>query len=180
MQDTDKEIYTPLNLRTIRELKAGNSVFLSGVVYTARDQAHKRLYALIQRGRKLPFTLEGQVIFYCGPTPAPKGKTVGACGPTTSSRMDKFTPLLLKQGLKGMIGKGKRSREVVQAIKRYKGVYFLAPAGAGAYLSRHVRRAEIIAYADLGPEAIYRLEVKGFPLIVGIDSHGKNIYSGRG
>jgi fumarate hydratase subunit beta len=170
---------TPLSQENISRLRAGDNVFLSGTVYTARDQAHKRLVAAIKEGKKLPFTLENQVIFYCGPTPAPKGKVIGSCGPTTSSRMDRFTPALLKKGLKGMIGKGSCSREVVQGIKKHKAVYFLAPAGAGAYLSKCVEKAELMAYADLGPEAIYRLEVKDFPLIVGIDSRGRNIYDKR-
>lgn len=173
-----KKIITPLNIKRIEGLKVGEWVFLSGVIYTARDQAHKKLTKLIKAGKKLPFNLEGQVIFYCGPTPAPRGKVIGACGPTTSSRMDKFTPLLLQNGLKGMIGKGNRSKEIVQAIERYKAVYFLAPAGAGAYLSRCVRKSNLIAYPELGAEAIYRLVVKDFPLFVGVDSQGNNVYKG--
>ncbi len=172
-----KKISLPLTQKIIGQLKVGDDVFLSGIVYTARDQAHKRITELIKAGKKLPFNLEGQVIFYCGPTPAPRGKVMGACGPTTSSRMDKFTPLLLQNGLKGMIGKGSRSKEVARAIERYKAVYFLAPAGAGAYLSRCVKKSNLIAYPELGPEAIYRLAVKDFPLIVGVDMKGRNLYA---
>lgn len=174
-----KRIFLPLTQGIIGQLKAGDVVLLSGIVYTARDQAHLRLYNLINQSKKLPFTLRGQVIFYCGPTPRPKGKVIGSCGPTTSSRMDRFTPLLLKAGLKGMIGKGNRSNEISEAIKKYKAIYFLAPSGAGAYLSKCVKKAQIIAYPEWGPEAIYRLEVENFPLIVGIDFRGHNIYSER-
>jgi fumarate hydratase subunit beta len=169
-------IRTPLENRDIGKLKAGDQILLSGVIYTARDQAHARLADTIAKRKKLPLDFKGQIIFYCGPTPDPKGKTIGSCGPTTSSRMDRFTPILLQKGLKGMIGKGGRSSDVVKAIKKYKTVYFLAPAGAGAYLAKCVREARIIAYPDLGPEAIYKLKVKNFPLIVGIDSWGRNIY----
>jgi len=157
-------------------LKCGDEVLFSGTVYTARDQAHKRLIEAIKAGKKLPFDLSGAIIYYCGPTAAPRGKVIGACGPTTSSRMDEFTPELLKRGLAGMIGKGKRSAEVVKAIKKYKGVYFLAYAGCGALISKFVKRAKVIAYKDLGPEAILKLEVQDFPLIVGIDATGRSIY----
>lgn len=145
---------------------------MSGVIYTARDQAHKRL---TQVGKR-PFGLRGAVIYYCGPTKAPKGKTIGSCGPTTSSRMDAFTPNLLKAGLIGMIGKGSRSKYVIAALKKHKAVYFLAPAGCGALLSKYVKKAKVIAFKDLGPEAVYQLEVKDFPLIVGVDSKGGSIY----
>ena len=130
---------------------------------------------MIEKGEELPVDLEGQVIYYCGPTPAPEGMPIGSCGPTTSSRMDKFTPDLLEKGLKGMIGKGKRDKSVADAIKKNTAVYFLAPAGAGAYLAKKVISSETVAFGDLGPEAIYRLEVKDFPAIVGIDSRGKDI-----
>ena len=160
----------------IRTLKAGQEVFLTGVVYTARDQAHKRLVQAIKRGKRLPFELKDAVIYYCGPTKTPKGKVIGSCGPTTSSRMDEFTPLLLKEGLKGMIGKGSRSIEVKNAIKKNKGVYFVTYAGCAALLSKYVKEAQAIAYIDLGPEAICKLEVKDFPLIVAIDCLGNNIY----
>ena len=171
-----KKINTPLDKIQIETLKAGEEVLLSGIIYTARDQAHKRLIEAIKAGRKLPIDVKGQIIYYCGPTKTPRGKAIGSCGPTTSSRMDDFTPLLLKAGLKGMIGKGSRSPEVIRAIKKYRGVYFLAYAGCGALLTKYVKKAEPVAYKDLGPEAIYKLEVKSFPLIVGIDVKGNNVY----
>ena len=149
---------------------------LSGVIYTARDQAHKRFVETIKQGKKLPITLKGQIIYYCGPTKTPKGKIIGSCGPTTASRMDEFTPALLKAGLKGMIGKGSRSKEVIAAIKKYKAVYFLTYAGCGALLSKYIKSAKAMVYKDLGPEAIYRLEIRDFPVIVGIDSKGRSIY----
>ncbi|MCK9604639.1 MAG: FumA C-terminus/TtdB family hydratase beta subunit [Candidatus Omnitrophica bacterium] len=165
-----------MHKRQIDVLRSGDEIRLSGVIYTARDQAHKRLFEAIKKRKKLPFKLEGAIIYYCGPTAAPKGKAIGSCGPTTSRRMDEFTPLLLKAGLKGMIGKGNRSKEVISAIKKYKAVYFLAYAGCGALISKYVKKAVPVAYRDLGPEAILKLEVKNFPLIVGIDSRGRNIY----
>lgn len=174
-----KNIRVPLREEDLRLLKAGDEVLLSGIIYTARDQAHKRIVEEIKKGRKLPFDLKGQVIYYCGPTGTPRGKVIGSCGPTTSSRMDAFAPFLLSKGISGMIGKGKRSREVVAAIKRYKSVYFLAPAGCGALLAKFVKRASLVAYRDLGPEAILKLEIKDFPLVVAIDSLGNNIYKGE-
>lgn len=171
-----KKIYTPLEEEGIIRLKIWNKVLLTGIIYTARDQAHKRLVEAISKGKKLPFDLKGEIIYYCGPTQTPQGKIIGSCGPTTSSRMDAFAPILLKAGLKGMIGKGERSEEVRQKIKKFKAVYFLTYAGCGALLSRYVKKARPIAYKDLGPEAIYRLEVKDFPLIVGIDTKGNSIY----
>ena len=165
-----------MNINQIKELKVGERVFLSGVIYTARDQAHKRLVESIKKGKKLPFDLKDAIIYYCGPTKTPKGKIIGACGPTTSSRMDEFTPALLKAGLKGMIGKGARSKEAVAAIKKYKGIYLLAYAGCGALVSKFVLKATPVAYKDLGPEAILKLQVKDLPLIVGIDSYGRSIY----
>ena len=171
-----RKIKIPLEKKAIDELKIGDAVLLSGVVYTARDQAHRRMVELIKKRKKLPLDLKGQVIYYCGPTKTPKGKVIGACGPTTSSRMDEFTPLLLRAGLKGMIGKGRRSREVITAIKKYHGLYFLTYAGCGALLSKYVRKVTVVAYKDLGPEAILRLEVKDLPVIVGIDSRGRRIY----
>jgi len=158
------------------KLKVGDKIFFSGTIYTARDQAHKRLAEAIKKGQRLPIDLKGAIIYYCGPTKTPKGKVIGSCGPTTSSRMDEFTPILLKAGLAGMIGKGSRSQEVIRAIKKYKAVYFLTYAGCGALLSKYVKKAKLVAYRDLGPEAIYQLEVKDFPLIVGIDTRGGNIY----
>ena len=176
-----KKINTPLIEKDILNLKAGDEVLLSGEIYTARDQAHMRMIKNLGRGkglgRELHFNIKNNVIYYCGPTKTPKGKIIGSCGPTTSSRMDAFTPLLLKQGLKAMIGKGTRSKEVRLAIRKYKAVYLLAPAGCGALISKYVKNAEPVAYRDLGPEAIYRLEVKDFPLIVGIDAKGRSIYA---
>ena len=167
-----KKIVIPFKNREIEKLKAGDEVLLDGYIYTARDQTHLKLVKDIAR-KKSPIDLKGQVIYYAGPTPTPKGKIIGSCGPTTASRMDSFTPALLKAGLKGMIGKGNRSKEVRQAIKRYKAVYFLTIAGAGAYLSKKVVEAKPIAYKELGAEAIYRLKLKDFPAIVGIDSRGR-------
>lgn len=158
------------------KLKAGDEILFSGVIYTARDQAHKRLSEAIANKKKLPINLKGAIIYYCGPTQTPKGKVIGSCGPTTSSRMDAFTPLLLKHGLMAMIGKGRRSQEVKAAIKKYKGIYFLTYAGCAALLSKYVKGAKIVAYRDLGPEAILKLEVKDFPLIVAIDANGRSIY----
>ena len=160
----------------MRQLKAGEELKFSGIIYTARDQAHKRLVEALKKGKKLPIDLKGAVIYYCGPTKTPPGKVIGSCGPTTSARMDKFTPELLKHGLMAMIGKGGRSEEVARAIKKYKAVYFLTFAGCGALLSKYIRRMALAAYKDLGPEAIYRLKVKDFPLIVGVDSHGISVY----
>lgn len=161
----------------MQKLKAGEKINFSGIIYTARDQTHKRLVEAIKKGQKLPIDLKGAVIYYCGPTKTPKGKIIGSCGPTTSSRMDEFTPALLKAGLKAMIGKGSRSQEVSKAIKKYRATYFLTYAGCGALLSKYVKKARPVAYKELGPEAIYKLEVKDFPLIVGIDSRGRSIYA---
>jgi len=169
-----------LNTKSLEEkagkLRFGDEVKLSGVIYTARDQAHKKLVEAIKKKKKLPIDLKGAMIYYCGPTKTPKGKIIGACGPTTSSRMDEFTPLLLKAGLKGMIGKGARSREVIAAMKKYKAVYFITYAGCGALLAKCVKKARPLAYRDLGPEAILKLEVEDFPLIVAIDARGNDIY----
>jgi len=161
----------------IHKLKSGQKILFSGLIYTARDQAHKRLVDLIKKGKKLPLDLKDRVIYYCGPTATPKGKVIGSCGPTTSSRMDTFVEPLLKKGLIGMIGKGRRSRKVRELIKRYKAVYFLAPAGCGALLAKKVLANKIVALKDLGPETIYQLQVKDFPLIVGIDSQGRSFYT---
>lgn len=171
-----KRITTPLDAKTIAGLRAGEEVLLAGVIYTARDQAHLRLAAMLKARKALPVSLKGQIIYYCGPTPAPRGKAIGSCGPTTSGRMDAFSPALMNTGLKGMIGKGRRGEEVRKSVKRHKAVYFLAPAGAGAYLSTKVRSSKVVAFKDLGPEAIYRLEVEDFPLVVGIDARGKDVY----
>jgi fumarate hydratase subunit beta len=167
-----KKITAPLDKKQIQSLKSGEEVLLSGFIFTARDQAHKRLI----KSKKFPFDLRGAVIYYCGATKTPKGKVIGSCGPTTSSRMDIFTPALLKKGLMGMIGKGRRSKEVAAQIKKHGAVYFLAHAGCGALITKYVKKATPVAYRDLGPEAIMRLEVIDLPLIVGIDAKGRNIY----
>ncbi|MFH1269728.1 MAG: FumA C-terminus/TtdB family hydratase beta subunit [Candidatus Omnitrophota bacterium] len=167
-----KKINISLGREEIKNLKAGEQVLLSGIIYTVRDQAHKRLAG----AKKMPVDLRGQVIYYCGPTPAARGKAVGSAGPTTSSRMDRFTPALLRRGLLAMIGKGRRSKEVIKAIKKYKGVYFLTYAGCGALLTKYIKKAKPVAYKELGPEAVYRLEVRDFPVIVGIDAKGRSIY----
>ena len=170
-------IETPLTPNKIRDLKVGDEVLLNGSIYTARDQAHKRIEFAILKKRKVPFPLEQQIIYYCGPTPTPPNKIIGSCGPTTSLRMDKYTPLLLKNGLKGMIGKGKRGEEVVEAIKKYKAVYFVALGGCGALLSTFVEEKEFVAYRELSVEAVWRLGVKNFPAIVAIDCCGRSIWS---
>lgn len=172
-----EKILLPLISERIKALEAGEELSLSGKIYTARDQAHKRLTEAITRGKGLPIGLKDAVIYYCGPAQTPKGKIIGSCGPTTSARMDKFTPALLKAGVKGMIGKGRRSEEVVDAIKKYRAAYFLTYAGCGALLAQYIVKARVAAYPDLGPEAIYELEVKDFPVIAAIDSQGRNIYN---
>ncbi|MFH1238938.1 MAG: Fe-S-containing hydro-lyase [bacterium] len=171
-----KRINTPVSDREIKTLKAGDRVLISGIIYTARDAAHARLADLLAKKQDLPFEPAGQIIYYVGPTPPRKGTVIGSAGPTTSSRMDKYTPQILARGLKGMIGKGPRSPEVLKAIKKYKAVYFAALGGAGALISRHIKKAEIIAYEDLGPEAIRRLEVEDFPVIVVNDIYGHDLY----
>lgn len=171
-----KRITIPQGIGSIKNLRAGEEVCLSGIIYTARDQAHSRLAGAVKKREDLPIRLKGAVVYYCGPTPAAKGKIIGSCGPTTSGRMDEFTPLLIKSGLRAMIGKGGRSEEVREAIKKYCAVYFLTYAGCGALLNRYVTKKRIVAYRDLGPEAIYELEVKDFPAVVGIDSRGRSIY----
>ncbi len=170
------KLTTPLTRAEIAKLKAGDEVSLSGIIFTARDAAHKRLHGLIKAGKKLPMSMDGVVIYYAGPTPARPGMAIGACGPTTSSRMDAFTPSLIKKGLRAMIGKGDRSIEIRDAIKRYGCVYFIAPGGLGALLAARVNSAKKVFYKDLGTEAIHRLDVRDFPLIVGIDSKGRDIY----
>lgn len=167
---------TPLTREEIKKLKVGDKVLINGILYTARDAAHRRLKEALDKRNKLPLILKDQIIYYTGPTPPPPGRPLGSCGPTTSSRMDSFTPLLLREGLKGMIGKGDRSAEVIQSIKEHQAIYFIALGGAGALLSQTVQQAEIVAYHDLGPEAVYRLEVVDFPVLVAIDSEGRNIY----
>ena len=171
-----RKIGSPLTEDEVSRLCCGDRVLLSGVVYTARDQAHRRMYEALSRGELLPFPLEGQILFYAGPAPAPPGTVIGAVGPTTSSRMDRYTPALLERGLKGMIGKGKRDREVIEAIRRHGAVYFGAMGGVAAILCRCVREASVVAYEDLGPEAVRRLVVKEFPLIVINDRQGRDLY----
>lgn len=171
-----KHIQTPLKEEVLNTLRAGDKVLLSGVVYTARDAAHMRLYKCLEENKPLPIDLNGEVIYYVGPTPTKPGSVIGSAGPTTSGRMDKFTPSLLNVGLKGMIGKGLRNASVVQSIIDNRAIYFVASGGAGALLSAKVESSEIIAYEDLGTEAIRKLCVKEMPLIVAIDSYGNNIY----
>jgi len=172
----EKYINAPLSKETISQLKVGDFVYITGYIYTARDAAHKRLYESIQRNETIPFDLENNIIYYLGPTPARENQVIGSAGPTTSSRMDKYTPLLLELGLKGMIGKGKRNEEVKTSIKRNEAVYFAAIGGAGALLSRTIKSSEVIAYDDLGTEAIRKLYVEDFPAIVVIDQQGDDLY----
>lgn len=172
-----KKITAPLNKQIIRNLNAGDEVLFSGIIYTARDQAHRSLVELITKNKKLPLDLKNQIIYYCGPTAAPKEKIIGSCGPTTSIRMDNFVEPLLSKGLRGMIGKGGRSIDVRKLIKKYKAVYFIAPSGCGALLAKKVLSKKSVCFKELGPEAMYELEVKDFPLVVAIDSHGRNIYT---
>ncbi len=160
----------------IENLKAGDLVLISGIIYTARDAAHKRIVEALNRGEEPPFDLRGQIIYYAGPAPAKPGRPIGSVGPTTSYRMDPYAPKLLEVGLKGMIGKGTRSKEVIDAIVKYRGVYFGAVGGAAAYLARCVKEAEVIAYEDLGPEAVRRLVVEDFPAFVVNDVHGNDLY----
>lgn len=170
------KLTTPISDKDVKNLKTGDRVSISGILYTARDGAHQRLVNLLKKRENLPFDVKGQIIYYVGPTPARKGTVIGSAGPTTSSRMDEYTPPLLAQGLKGMIGKGPRSSQVIKAIKRYKAVYFVALGGAGALISQYIKKAEVIAYDDLGPEAIRRLEVEDFPAIVVNDIYGHDLY----
>ena len=171
-----KRISIPLSDEVISSLRSGDQVLISGWIYTARDAAHKRFIETLQAGEALPFDIRGQVIYYCGPSPAPPGRVIGAAGPTTSGRMDSYTPTLLSLGLKGMIGKGKRSQGVREAIVQHKAVYFGATGGAGALLSRAVLSYEIVAYEEMGPEAVARLEVKELPLFVINDMYGNDLY----
>jgi len=167
---------TPLCDADVEKLKAGDKVFLNGVIYTGRDAAHKRLFDLLKEGKPLPVDLKGQVIYYVGPAPAKPGRAIGSAGPTTSGRMDAYSPKLMEIGLKGMIGKGMRKKEVVEAMKKYKAVYFAATGGAGALLAKAIKKAQVVAYDDLGPEAITRLEVEDFPVIVVNDTKGNDLY----
>ncbi len=170
------KITTPLTREAVRNLKAGDSCLISGVIYTARDAAHKRLCELVEAGKALPMDVTDSIIYFVGPTPAKPGQAIGSAGPTTSYRMDAYSPTLIAQGLTGMIGKGKRGPEVVAAMKEHGAVYFGAIGGCGALLSKCIKKAEVIAYEDLGAEAIRCLEVEDFPAIVIIDSEGNNLY----
>ena len=172
----ERHINAPLKKEELTKLNAGDYVYITGTIYSARDAAHKRMYDAMKKGEKIPMELNDNVIYYLGPTPAKPGQVIGSAGPTTSSRMDKYTPLLLENGLNGMIGKGKRSKEVIDAIKKNKAVYFAAIGGAGALLSKCIKKSEIIAYDDLGTEAIRKMEVENLPVIVVIDSNGNNLY----
>ena len=173
----EKYINTPIDDKIVSELKAGDYVYLTGTVYTARDAAHKRLYEALQRGEDIPLELQNNIIYYLGTSPAREGQVIGSAGPTTSSRMDKYTPLLLEKGLKGMIGKGKRSDEVIESMHKNHAVYFAAIGGAGALLSKCIKKSEVIAYEDLGTEAIRKLEVENLPIIVVIDDEKTNLYN---
>jgi fumarate hydratase subunit beta len=172
----DRHIELPLKDEDIEQLHIGDYCYLSGVVYTARDAAHKRMYEALENNEELPIDIRGQVIYYMGPSPAREGRVIGSAGPTTATRMDKYAPRLLDLGQKGMIGKGKRSQEVIDALIRNKAVYFAAVGGAGALLSRCITSSEVVAYDDLGTEAIRRLEIKDFPVIVAADCYGNKIY----
>ena len=171
-----KYMHVPFSKEEADTLTAGDYVYLTGTVYTARDAAHKRMQDTIDEGKKLPFDVEGNIIYYMGPSPAREGRPIGSAGPTTASRMDKYAPTLLDMGLRGMIGKGKRTPQVLDAVVRNHAVYFAAVGGAGAILSKCICSSEVIAYDDLGTEAIRILEVKDFPVIVVIDSRGSNLY----
>lgn len=172
----ERHIAAPIEKETAAGLTAGDYVYITGTIYTARDAAHKRMKETLDKGEQLPFDLRGQMIYYMGPSPAREGRPIGSAGPTTASRMDRYTPELLDLGLGAMIGKGKRSKEVLEAVVRNQAVYFAAVGGAGALLSKCIQSSEVIAYDDLGTEAIRRLEVKDFPVIVVADCKGNNLY----
>ena len=169
-------INAPISREEAKKLKAGDYIYVTGTIYTARDAAHKRMQEALDKGESLPFSIEGNVLYYMGPSPAREGRPIGSAGPTTASRMDKYTPALLDLGLTAMIGKGKRSQEVIDAIIRNGAVYLAAIGGAGAILSKCIMSSKVIAYEDLGTEAVRRLEVKNFPVVVVIDSQGNNLY----
>ncbi|MBA4688377.1 MAG: Fe-S-containing hydro-lyase [Candidatus Galacturonibacter soehngenii] len=172
----DRQLKSPLSEKDVMDLRAGDYVYITGIIYTARDAAHKRMFEALENGEELPFDVKNNIIYYMGPSPEREGKVIGSAGPTTSSRMDKYTPSLLDLGLKGMIGKGKRNDSVKDAIVRNGAVYFAAVGGAGALLSKKIIKSTVIAYDDLGTEAIRELEVKEFPVIVVMDSLGNNLY----
>lgn len=171
-----KSLITPLSDDTVQGLRIGDQVRLNGVLYTARDAAHKRMVELIEQNKPLPFDVAGQVIYYVGPTPAKPGKVIGSAGPTTSYRMDPYAPLLIERGLKGMVGKGQRGDNVLEAMRKYGAVYFAAVGGAGALISRCIVSSKVIAWDDLGPEAVRRIEVRDFPVVVANDSHGGDLF----
>jgi fumarate hydratase subunit beta len=172
-----KNITTPLSEQVARSLQAGERVLITGTIYTGRDAAHKRMVEALDRGEKLPIDLEGQIIFYVGPCPAKPGQAIGSAGPTTSGRMDSYAPRLMAAGLRGMIGKGLRQPAVVEAMKRYGCVYLVGTGGAGALLAQKITQAEVVAFPDLGTEAVHRLQVKDFPVFVGIDMSGTDMYA---
>lgn len=172
----DRQIQAPIDKETAKSLRAGDYVKITGTIYSARDAAHKRMIETLEKGEELPIEIKGTTLYYLGPSPAREGRPIGSAGPTTSTRMDKYAPKLLDLGLVGMIGKGKRSPEVIDAIVRNGGVYFAAVGGAGAILSRKILSSQVVAYEDLGTEAIRRLEVEDFPVIVVVDSQGNNLY----
>ncbi|AWI07295.1 Fe-S-containing hydro-lyase [Clostridium drakei] len=172
----EKRVSTPFTEEKVKDLKAGDSVLLSGVIYTARDAAHKRFIELLDKGEELPMDVKDSIIYYVGPSPAKPGKVIGSAGPTTSYRMDPYASRLLDIGLKGMVGKGLRSKEVIESMKKNKAVYFAAIGGAAALMGKAIKKAEVIAYEDLGSEAVRRLEVEDLPLVVVIDSEGNNLY----
>ena len=171
-----KKVTLPLTDEAIRDLKAGDNVLFTGVMYVGRDSAHKRMVEALDKGQDLPFDVRGQTIYFMGPSPAKPGQVIGAAGPTTSGRMDAYSPRLMAEGLKGMIGKGLRSQEVKEAIKKHKAVYFAAIGGAGALISKAIRKSDTVAYEELGAEALLRLEVENFPAIVVNDAHGGDLY----
>lgn len=172
-----KVLQAPLSREDIQQLRVGEEVLISGTIYAARDAAHKNMVNSLQQHNQLPFEMEGQIIYYTGPCPAPPGKVIGSAGPTTSGRMDAYAPSLLEQGLRVMIGKGNRNQEVIAAMKKYGAIYLAAVGGAGAYLAQRIIAVEVVAYPELGPEALLKLEVRDFPCIVAIDTEGNNIYT---
>ncbi len=170
------KLETPFSREMLKDLQIGNEVLINGIIYAARDAAHKRMVETLQRGEELPFDVKGQVIYYVGPCPAPPGRVIGSAGPTTSGRMDAYAPILIEKGLMGMIGKGLRNESVIESIKKHGAVYFAAVGGAGAYLAERIISAECVAYPELGPEALLRLEVRDFPCVVAVDPRGRDIY----
>ena len=176
VKDKYKHLHTPLNNHSVSSLGYGDMVKINGSIFSARDAAHKKLIEFIDQGSSLPFNAEGQIVYYVGPTPAKPDEIIGSAGPTTSSRMDSMTIPMLQQGIKGMIGKGKRNQQVINACRDYKSVYFAAVGGAGAFLSKCIKKSEIIAFPELGPEAIYKFTVKDFPAVVINDVYGNDLY----